>query len=120
MSLPETYEALIKAGITDDHSMGYASAAGFRAGIASPYKFYNLRKEQETDLIIHPFAFMDTTLEDYLGLNPDEYVKAVSPVIDEVKAVNATLVGIWHNYALADNQAKHKAFQAILNLAATS
>jgi hypothetical protein len=117
ISMPETYEALIKAGIKDDYSMGYASTIGFRAGIASSYNFYNLSKEEENNLRIHPFAFMDTTLSDYMGLSPEEYLKAIIPIIEEVKEVNGSLIGIWHNYALADDQEKHLAFNTILKSA---
>jgi len=40
------------------------------------------------------------------------------PVIEEVKACRGTLVGIWHNYAMADDQEKLQAFKDLLNLAA--
>ena len=60
---------------------------------------------------------MDTTLSDYMGLSPEDYIKAVKPLIEEVKDVNGTLIGIWHNYALADDKARHKAFETILDIA---
>lgn len=118
MKFPETYRSLIKAGITDDYSMGYAAVSGFRASIASPFYFYDLEKEEETKLRIHPFMFMDATLDDYLGLGPEQYTDAISPIIREVKDCNGHLIGIWHNYALADEQEKHKAFKEIIELAA--
>jgi hypothetical protein len=60
---------------------------------------------------------MDTTLSDYMGLLPEEYMKAILPIIEEVKEVNGSLIGIWHNYALADDQEKHLAFKTILKSA---
>lgn len=36
LSLPATYNRLLSLGIYEDYTMGYASALGFRAGIASP------------------------------------------------------------------------------------
>ncbi len=119
MQFPDTYEALIKADISEDFSMGYASIAGFRASIASPFYFYNLKKEKETELIVYPFVFMDTTLSDYQNLPPEKYLEAVIPLIAETKAVDGTLVGIWHNYALADDEKKHKALSDILNNASS-
>ena len=51
---------------TDDYSMGYVGEPGFRAGISIPFPFYNLLDEKETALMVHPFAFMDRGLKDYL------------------------------------------------------
>ncbi len=116
-SFPETYESLMKAGITDDYSMGYASMSGFRAGIANPFRFYNLKEEEETSLVIHPFMFMDTTLSDYMKLDPAEYKDAVLPLIDAVKSVSGELIGIWHNYALEDDENKHKSLEEIFGRA---
>lgn len=117
MSLPDTYESLIEAGITDDYSMGYASMPGFRASIANLFSFYNLRKEEETSLIIHPFMFMDTTFSDYLKLEPHEYQEATVPLSYLTKMlVRGELIGIWHNYALADDEQKHKALKDLFKL----
>ena len=114
MRFPDTYETLINVGIKEDYSMGYASIPGFRAGIASPFTFYNLHMEKETSLHIYPFMFMDTTLSDYLKLKPEDYLQEVRPLIDETRAVGGTLTGIWHNYALEDDKSKHEAFKEIL------
>jgi hypothetical protein len=59
MYLPATYEYLIAAGIQDDYSMGYGSINGFRASVASSFYWYDLIKEKQTSLRIHPFCFMD-------------------------------------------------------------
>ena len=61
--LPTTYLKLIQSGILEDYSMGYASHLGFRAGICSPFRFYNLLEEKETDLVVYPFQVMDVTLQ---------------------------------------------------------
>ncbi|MCK5338748.1 MAG: hypothetical protein KAJ50_08050, partial [Bacteroidales bacterium] len=71
-------------------------------------------------LMVYPFMFMDTTLDDYMKLEPEEYLNAVIPLIEEVKAVGGTLIAIWHNYALADDAQKHIAFKDILDKAAGS
>lgn len=117
MTFPSTYEALIRAGISHDYSMGYASISGFRAGIASPFIFYNLETEEARPLRVHPFMFMDTTLHDYMGLEPDAYFRTVSPLIDEVKKTGGILAGIWHNYDLADDKNRHAALKKIVDKA---
>jgi len=102
LSLPKTYKRLIEAGITDDYTMGYASVMGFRAGIASPFTFYNLDMEQILPITIHPFAIIDDTLKFNMQLNADEVLKEISGIIDAVKEVDGTLISIWHNDTLSD------------------
>ncbi|MCD4773840.1 MAG: polysaccharide deacetylase family protein [Bacteroidales bacterium] len=117
LSFPETYNNLINSGITDDYSMGYASQMGFRAGICNSYNFYDLAGEKETSLRIHPFAFMDTMLEEYLKLNSAQIVEYVKPLIEETKKYNGELIAIWHNYALSNNKEKLRVYREIIKLA---
>ena len=82
--------------------MGYASNSGFRAGICTPYYFYDLKKETTTNLKIVPFQVMDVTLRDYMGLAPNEAIKEVEQIMEEVRNVNGTFVSIWHNETVTD------------------
>ena len=102
LSLPKTYKRLIEAGITNDFTMGYASVLGFRAGIASPFMFYNLDMEQILPITIHPFAIIDDTLKFNMKLSADEVVEKINGIIDVVKEVNGTLISIWHNDTFSD------------------
>lgn len=102
LSLPHTYQNLLKHNITCDFTMGYASQPGFRASICSPYPFYDLEAEKETPLTIVPFALMDGTLRDYLGLSPEEAFPVIRELIEEVERVNGTFSTLWHNDALCD------------------
>ncbi|MFO8128647.1 MAG: polysaccharide deacetylase family protein [Bacteroidales bacterium] len=118
MRFPGTYRELAAAGIRDDYSMGYASRTGFRAGISTPFYFYDIPAEKATSLRVHPFAFMDTTLSDYLSLSPSEYLTFVKPMVREVKKNGGELTAIWHNYALAADPLKHRAFEDMIKLCA--
>jgi hypothetical protein len=102
MRLPDTYRYLIKNGITDDYSMGYADEAGFRAGICTAFYFYDLAKEESTNLRIHPFAVMDATLNLYLKIKADRAVQFIEPIISQTKAVNGTFISLWHNESLSE------------------
>lgn len=102
LKFPETYRNLIRAGITDDYTMGFADQIGFRAGICSSYKWYDLEKETETNLTIHPFAVMDGTLNNYLKLSPENAIKKTKEIIQEIKNVNGRFISIWHNETLSD------------------
>ena len=55
-NLPEGYRRLIEAGLSDDYSMGYATSNGFRASVASSHFWYNLEKQEQTTLRIHPLV----------------------------------------------------------------
>lgn len=100
LRFPETYRQLIAHGITNDHSMGYSNAIGFRASIASVYYFYDLEREAETNLRIHPFFFMDSAFADRLGTGPGEALKQVARIKRALEDTGGEIQGIWHNYAL--------------------
>ena len=101
-SLPETYQNLIDLEVEEDYSMGYASNVGFRASTCTPFYFYDLDFEIQTPLKIFPFALMDTTLNDYLKLTPRQSLGKIRDLRNEVKAVNGTLITLFHNESLSD------------------
>lgn len=97
MQLPVTYRQLLAAGITEDYTMGYSSQTGFRAGIASPFYFYDISAECTTDLLVYPFVAMDATLFYYLKLDADTSLLQVKKLVDEVRKVNGTFTFLAHN-----------------------
>ena len=101
-SLPETYQNLIDLEIEEEYSMGYASNIGFRASTCTPFYFYDLDFEIQTPLKIYPFALMDTTLNDYMKLTPKQSLGKIRDLRNEVKAVNGTLITLFHNESLSD------------------
>ncbi len=103
LALPVTYRALLRAGIRHDYTMGYAETPGFRAGISSPYPFFDIERNYETALMIHPFAFMDTTLKGYLKQTPDEAWQTIRQLIDTVADAKGTLSYIFHNENLSES-----------------
>lgn len=102
LHLPETYRRLIRLGITNDYTMGYAFRPGFRAGIASPFYFYDLDMELETGLKVHPFAVMEGTIKYYMKKGPEEAMEIMKPLVDETKAVNGTFISLWHNDSISE------------------
>jgi hypothetical protein len=117
--LPTTFLRLLQLGISEDYSMGYASHVGFRAGICSPYRFYNLLEDKETDLVVYPFEVMDVTLQQYLRLNPDEAIEKIRELMDKVKKVNGTFISLWHNESLSDKgvwQGWRRVFEEVVRM----
>lgn len=101
-SLPQTYRDLLNLGIREDYSMGYAPVPGFRAGIAHPFPFFDLVKDEETSLIIHPVSLMDVTMKDYLCISPGDAEVFIRSVIDPVRAVDGELITLWHNESVSE------------------
>lgn len=96
-ALPQGYQRLIDAGITDDHSMGYGSINGFRASVASSFYWYDLEKEEQTSLRIHPFCFMDANSFYEQRLSASEAYDEMMHYHNQCKEVGGTLITIWHN-----------------------
>jgi len=121
LSLPVTYRNLIEEDITDDYSMGYAALPGFRAGICSPFNFYDLDIEVETKLRVHPFMVMDGTLKDYMNLTPTDAIEQIRKLIDEVRKVDGTFTSLWHNEPLSDEKrwkGWRRVYEELLKMAA--
>ena len=97
MNFPRTYRRLIDSGIDKDFSMGYGSANGFRASIASSFYWYDLKAEKKTVLLLFPFCFMDANAfyEDHL--KPQEAFAQLMNYYRKIKEVNGLMVTIWHN-----------------------
>jgi len=102
LRLPATYRALIRAGIREDYSLGYADKPGFRAGIALPFRFFDLERNKAEDLTVYPFQVMDQTLRQYLDLKPDEALARVLDLADKTKKAGGTLITLWHNESLSE------------------
>jgi hypothetical protein len=99
LSFPKTYKHLLANQLTTDYSMGYADAIGFRASVAVPFYWYDLKKNTPTRLKIIPFQAMDVTLRqaNYLNLSPEEAVKRVIALAQITKEVGGTFITLWHN-----------------------
>jgi len=97
LAMPETYQNLVGLEIIEDYTMGYAQHYGFRASTCTPFYFYDLDYEIQTPLKLFPFAVMDVTLKDYLGLSYKKSYEVVLKLAKEVKQVNGTFITLFHN-----------------------
>lgn len=102
LSLPETYRQLLEAGIREDFTMGYPEVNGFRAGTSLPFYWYDLSKEEPTQLFIHPFVYMDATQLFYGRQEQREQLAEMERIAYQVKSSHGRFIGIWHNYILGD------------------
>ena len=102
LSLPKTYRNLIKSGVKNDYTMGYAALPGFRASICNSFYFYDLEIEKSTLLLVHPFVIMDATFKYYLNYSPSETFSSIKDLVSEVKKVNGTFISLWHNETFSE------------------
>ena len=112
LRFPRTYRNLMKAEILEDYTMGYPSKTGFRAGICTPFPFYDLKKETATNLIVVPFQVMDVTLNVHMKLTPEEAFREIADLMQEVKNVGGTFSYIWHNETL-NNQGEWEGYREV-------
>lgn len=103
LDFPKTYQDLIEIGIENDFTLGFIREAGFRAGIARPFKFYDLTKEEATNLTLVPFQYTDSTFQQHKRYTPEEAKRAIKVLIDETKSVGGLFVSVWHNTSLSDS-----------------
>jgi hypothetical protein len=102
LKLPDSYNNLIAAGVKEDYSMGYHDEPGFRAAIARPFYFYDLKGEKKTDLRVYPFQVMDATMYQYKKLKPDAAAEIVNSLVKETREAGGLFISIWHNTSLLE------------------
>jgi hypothetical protein len=98
--VPHSYRELLAADITDDYTMGYGTVNGFRASTSNSFLWYDLEREQATQLRIHPFAFMEANSFYELRQKPEQALEELWQLTAEVKQVNGTLITVFHNHFL--------------------
>lgn len=113
LKFPDTYRHLLDIEVTDDYSMGYASEIGFRAGICTPFRFYDLELEVETPLTIHPFPFMDGTFIYYKKIAPSKALIEIKDYIKLYKEFGGEFIPIWHNRLYSEKEPEWKGWNAV-------
>jgi hypothetical protein len=95
----ESFPIIEKTGIDYDSSLGFAENIGFRNGFCFPYKPYNFEKDMAYSFYEFPFQVMDRTLIDknYMGLPPEQAIKAITRIMNEINKFSGYFIFIWHN-----------------------
>lgn len=101
-TLPTTYRRLINCGIEHDYSMGFADTIGFRAGTLRSFFWFDLEKNLITKLKVHPIAYMDGTLNDYLQLSPQNAIERIDKLFNETKHYGGQFFCLWHNETIGE------------------
>jgi len=85
-------------GFTYDTTLGFSDAAGFRAGIARPFRPWDFEREAPADLVEVPLAVMDVTLAEdrYLGLSARAAWPHLVRLLDWAADAQAAFAVLWH------------------------
>ena len=104
IKFPDTYRQFINVGITDDYTMIYASQSGYRTGLCVPYKWFDLEKNESTNLTIHPSTIMEGTLRDYNKYSPEKATEVISQLLNQSKKQGGEFISVWHNDSFVPSQ----------------
>ncbi len=99
-NLPDGYQRIVNAGITNDYSMGYGSINGFRASTGSAFNWYNLKEDKETSLRIHPFCYMEANSFYEQKNSASEALQEMQQYLIVCKENGCNMITIWHNHFL--------------------
>ncbi|MFT7343713.1 MAG: hypothetical protein ACI9XP_000287 [Lentimonas sp.] len=113
IDMPSTYKNLLKYGLKEDYSMGFADQAGFRMGTAHSVNWFDLSQNTISNLVLKPFAYMDGSLNEYMHLTPQEAMAKVAELYKEVRTYGGDFIFIWHNETIGDYK-KWKGWNEVL------
>jgi len=90
--------SLADLGFAYDTSLGYGGAPGFRAGIAHPFRPWDVEHDRPLDLIEIPLAAMDVTFAEdrYLGLSTAEAERRLLTLLDWAAEHGGGFSILWH------------------------
>lgn len=86
ITLPKTYIKLTKNTTKNDYSIFYDNFPGFRAGTCTPFYWYDLQLEKNTQLLLHPVATTDIAL--LSNKTNEALLFQINELISNVKLVN--------------------------------
>jgi peptidoglycan/xylan/chitin deacetylase (PgdA/CDA1 family) len=89
---------LAPLGLRYDTSLAFPDAMGFRAGIAQPFRPWDMAEDRPLDLVEVPLAVMDVTLseERYLGLSTRHAEERILALLDWTAEHGGGFSILWH------------------------
>ena len=102
MHFPDTYRLLIDFDIKNDYSMGYGSINGFRASFTSSFYWFDLKRNEQTDLQIHPFCYMEANSFFEQQYSAEMAAAEIHEYFKIVRSVNGHLITIFHNHFITE------------------
>jgi hypothetical protein len=101
---PQTWQHWDRLGLAYDSSVGFADHVGFRAGTAFPYRPWLWAQQRQADLVEIPLHAMDSTLQGYMKLAPDQVEPILRDLLARCRAVGGVFTLSWHNTRILDRR----------------
>lgn len=101
-NIKTTPKQLADAGIKFDFTMGFASAAGFRAGTGMPFYYYDFENERELPVMAVPFALMDGAYYIYDKISLQEVKDEITSIAHNLKQVNGLFITVFHDRSFSE------------------
>ena len=96
-----TPKLLINQGFEYDFTMGFASAAGWRAGTSYPFYYYDFDTESATSLLLVPFVFMDGAYFNYQQVPIDNALNQIRVIEKQVQDTGGYFIPLFHEMTLS-------------------
>ena len=115
----ETPHLLEASNLEYDTTLGFSEHFGFRHGTCFPFRLFNFKTRQAFRFLEIPLHLMDVTLyhPNYLQLQTDDLLPALTPMLLEIKKFNGCFTWLWHNenFSVYNQQNGPQAFQSIMD-----
>lgn len=102
LRFPDTYQALLQAGVKEDYSMGYPIISGFRASYTGSFNWFHLLNNEETSLTVFPFCYMDATQIFHERNTPETASSKMEYYYEQFKQYGGSFIPIFHNQFLSE------------------
>ena len=102
--LPTTYRYLLEMGVRHEYTQCLFHTGGFPNGMACPYPWFDLMRNTETKLMLHPTIIMDRTLQQYLNLQPAQAESRWQDLLEKTREVNGIFTLLLHNDVLSESE----------------
>lgn len=120
VNYPASLLDLEKIGLTDDFSFSFVDSLAFRAGKASPFRYWCRKNNRPLKPVIHPLTVMDGTLSDYMNLNEKDALDFAKKKILSAKKFGTEINLLWHNRSTYSfgfpNNYYHKIYPELLRI----
>ena len=100
--VPKFYRNLSNSKIKEDFSMSYPDRIGFRASTCTPFRVYDLNREEYYRIDVHSVPFTVWSVK-RMGLNKEEIEKAATSMAKTVKSLKGEFIIASHNDNFVDS-----------------
>lgn len=101
---PQSWIHWDSLGLAYDASVGFADHIGFRAGTSYPYRPWLLSQSRKAQLLEIPLLAMDSTLQGYMNLKPEQAMAKLQECVARCRSVGGVFTLVWHNTRLMEAQ----------------